>query len=126
MDEPSNKTIVNLKLTNNNEFVISDRHDGVPYEFAPGVAQSIPSDAALHMLGWYPGVDMMVVRQHVQKRWGWNTPELVKDKKHDEYFGKLAFKPVTYRIVEVPAEEIEMPDDKPTKNGKAKGLEASA
>ena len=126
----SERVLVSLKVTNHNDFVIEDRYDGVPYLFEPGKACSVPADAALHMLGWYPGVGMMVVKNHIQKRWGWNTPDLVKDKKHDEYFGKLSFKPVTYKIVEVPQvetdEAAELPNPIKPKNGKVPPrLEAS-
>jgi hypothetical protein len=133
-DIASARTLISLKVTNHNDFAIEDRFDGVPYRFEPEKSVSIPSDAALHMLGWYPGVDLMVVKNHIQKRWGWNTPELVKEKKHDQYFAMLTFKPITYKIVEVPeevseAEGEELPNPikpKPKKNGNTTGLEASA
>jgi hypothetical protein len=126
------RTLISLKVVNHNDFVIVDRFDGVPYEFEPEKSVSVPSDAALHMLGWYPGVDMLVVKNHVQKRWGWNTPELVNSKTHDKYFAALSFKPVSYRIVEVPEEVTEIDDEPPptkktpTKNGRTTGVEAPA
>jgi hypothetical protein len=127
------RTLVSLKVTNHNEFAIEDRFDGVPYRFEPEKATSVPSDAALHMLGWYPGVDMMVVKNHVTKRWGWNTPDIVNQKLNDKYFSALSFKPVSYRIVEVPEEVTEVEDvlpnpikKTPTKNGKTTGTEAAA
>jgi hypothetical protein len=128
------RTLISLKVTNHNEFTITDMFDGVPYVFESGKSISVPSDAALHILGWYPGVDMLVVKNHVQKRWGWNTPELVNSKAHDKYFAALTFKPITYKIVEVPEEVSEAEGDelpnpikaKPKKNGNTTGLEASA
>lgn len=129
--EASQRTIISLKVTNHNDFAIEDRFDGVPFLLEPERAVSIPSDAALHMFGWYPGVDMLIVKNHIFKRWGWNTPELVNSKANEKYFAALNFKPVTYKIVEVPAVEEEVEDlpnpikNKPTKNGKT-GVEAPA
>ena len=126
------RVLISLKVTNHNDFAIEDRFDGVPYLFEPNKSVSVPSDAAAHMLGWFPGVDMMVVKNHVMKRWGWNTPELVASKKNEQYFAALNFKPVQFRIVEVPEEVTEIEDlpnpikNKPTKNGKTTGVEAPA
>jgi hypothetical protein len=127
------RTLISLKVVNHNEFTITDMFDGVPYVFETDKSVSVPSDAALHILGWYPGVDMLVVKNHVQKRWGWNTPELVNSKAHDKYFAGLSFKPVTYKVVEVPEEVTEQEDElpnpikkTPTKNGKTTGVEAPA
>jgi hypothetical protein len=132
-DLVSERTLISLKVVNHNDFTITDMFDGVPYVFAPEKSVSVPSDAAAHMLGWFPGVDMMAVKNHVQKRWGWNTPELVKDKAHDKFFAALSFKPVTFKIVEVPEEVTEVDDElpnplkkTPTKNGKTTGVEAPA
>jgi hypothetical protein len=124
------RTMTSLRIENTNDFEIKDMFDGVPYELKPNEPISMPSDAAFHIFGWRPGVDMMVVKNHTQKRWGWNTPDLVKDKSHDRYFANLKFKPITYRIVEVPEEVTELKDDElpklPTKNGKTTGVEAPA
>jgi hypothetical protein len=132
-DVAQQRTLISLKVTNHNDFAIEDRFDGVPYLFEPDRATSVPSDAALHMLGWYPGVDMLIVKNHIQKRWGWNTPDLVASKQNEKYFAALSFKPVQYRIVEVPEEVTEIDDlpnpikqKTPTKNGKTTGVEAPA
>lgn len=100
---------VNLKITNNNDFVISDRYDAVPYEFKPGESTAVHADAALHIFGWFPGVDMAAVEKHVQKRWGWNRPELMMSGEAAERFKKLTFKAVSYKMVEVQEVE-EIPD----------------
>lgn len=95
------RTLVSLKLTNNNDFVIEDRFDSVPYVLKPGEPVSIPSDAALHMLGWYPGCDLKAVETYVSRRWGWNTPELIKTGDAKKFFAALSFKPITFKLVEV-------------------------
>lgn len=116
---PGERTIQSLKVLNDNPFVIKDMCDGVPYEFETGKPLTIPADAALHIFGWYAGVDINVVRQHVQKRWGWNTPKITESGDHNKFFDKLTFHPVTFRLVEVvadnsePVADVELEDDKP-------------
>jgi hypothetical protein len=105
----SEHRFTNLKVLNKNDFVISDRFDGVPYEFKPGEALTIPGDAAHHMLGWLPGIPPEAVFLHVQKRWGWNTPDLAP--KSREFFANLDLKPVTFKMVEV--QETEEVFDEP-------------
>lgn len=121
---------VNLKVTNHNDFEIEDRFDGVPYLFEPGVSVVVPPDAALHIFGWSPGMAFAGIEPYVQKRWGWNTPALVQDKKHREYFKALEFKTITYKMVEV-VEETAIEDDDvlpplPPKKGSAAGAGATA
>ena len=95
------RAIVSLKFTNHNDFTIEDMFDGVPYQFVPNTPIAIPSDAARHMLGWFPGVDMKAVAAHVQKRWGWNTPALVERGDHKKFFEQLHFKAISFKLVEV-------------------------
>lgn len=125
MTDEAQRTLTSLKVTNHNDFAIEDRFDGVPYLFEPGRAISVPADAALHMLGWYPGVGMDAVKNHVCKRWGWNTPAIVNEKLHDKYFAALNFKPVTYKIIEVPALEEEVDEAPPSTEKKAKNGKTS-
>jgi hypothetical protein len=96
---------VNLKVTNNNSFKISDMFDGVPFDFEAGQSLVIPPEAALHIFAWQPGADLAAVERHVQKRWGWNIPDLQKDGIAAGYFRKIELKPVTYRMVEVRDED---------------------
>lgn len=100
---------VNLKVTNNNDFKISDMFDGVPFDFEAGKSLVIPPEAAVHIFAWSPGADLNAVERHVQKRWGWNTPELQKDGLAGQYFRKIELKPVTYRMVEVREDDDEEP-----------------
>jgi len=96
-----------LKVTNNNSFPLEDMFDGVPYTFEPGKPLTIPPDAAFHIFAWQPGVDMKVVEKHICKRWGWNTPDMQKGDA-EFFFKSLAFKPITFKMVEVvEKEEVE-------------------
>lgn len=114
-------TTINLKVTNNNDFTISDRFDGVPFEIEPGKSVTLPADAAAHLFGWQPGIEPRAMFLHVQKRWGWNTPEMVSSGKAEKFFANLEFKPVTFRMVEVVEpdfEEVPEPQPQPRVGGK--------
>jgi len=101
---------VNLKVTNKNDFTIHDRFDGVPYDFEPGKPLVIPADAAQHILGWLPGIETEAVRKYVEKRWGWNTPEMQANGNAKKFFANLEFAPVRYRLIEVvESEEVADP-----------------
>ena len=116
---------VHLRVTNTNDFEIEDRYDGVPYKFEPNKAVTLPPEAALHLLGWQPGIDPSVCEKHVSRRWGWNTPDFMKSGDAKKFFAKLEFKPVTFKTVEVIATEEEemLPSPIPPRTG---AREASA
>ena len=93
--------IMNVKVVNRNDFPISDRFDSVPYVFETNRPQSVPIDAANHIFGWFPGVDPAVVRKHVQKRFGWNTPSMEMDGRAARFYDNLEITPIVYRMVPV-------------------------
>lgn len=74
-----------VRVLNRNDFVITDRYDGVPYSFAPGKETKLAMDAAAHIFGWPVNPDesvRLVVGDggavqpdlaHVCRRWGWNS-----------------------------------------------------
>lgn len=98
LDQPQ---IMNVKIVNRNDFPISDRFDGVPYVFESNHPVSVPIDAANHIFGWFPGVDPEIVKRHVQKRFGWNTPAMVAEGQHNRFFGAIEITPILYRMVAV-------------------------
>jgi hypothetical protein len=106
-----------VEVTNRNGFPISDRHDGVPYVFKPGEPLRIPADAATHFFGYPAEVDVM--QAHTCKRWGWNTPDHLKQdgegrNQADRYFGKIKIVAIKGRVVfdekDVTGEQPIMPD----------------
>lgn len=97
--------IMNVKVINRNDFTITDRFDGVPYVFEQNRPLSVPIDAANHIFGWHPGVDPAVVRRHVQKRMGWNTPAMETSGQHNRFFEALEITPIMYRMVPIEVDE---------------------
>lgn len=79
---------------------MADMHDGVQYTFPRNQPITIPLAAAKHILGFDEAsgrADFI----HVQRRWGWNTPETTKHAQ--EWFNNILVEPVVLRQVEIPA-----------------------
>ena len=112
--------ILHVRVLNRNDFPLHDMYDSVPYTFAPGVAVSIPVDAAAHIFGWYEDGDPVVMRRYCQRRFGWNTPAMQQSNVHNDWFDKLDIKPMLYRLVPMQVldeggTEAEATDTKPKK-----------
>jgi hypothetical protein len=107
------------KVTNTNDFDIADMYDGVPYVFKARGKDPVPLDpmAALHIFGWTADGTREAWKIHTQKRWGWNTIDLVKSGKADLFFERMKFETVRYRLVEV----VDNGEDKPVDAIETKG-----
>jgi hypothetical protein len=109
--------ILSLRVINFNSFAIHDRFDGTVFRFESNMPKDIPIDAAHHIFGWFPPfidkdgqrreVDPEIMRAHCQRRFGWNTPKMVESGAADEFFHKLQFRPIMFRMVPVPVDEEE-------------------
>jgi hypothetical protein len=110
-------SITNLRVTNMNDFVITDRFDGVPFVFEPKKPVKLPADAALHIFGWTPDCPPETCKTHTCRRFGWNTPAHMEKGTDNRFFGKLKFEKVLHRIVEVVEEETAPVALIPTKGG---------
>lgn len=107
--------VMSVRVTNRNEFTIRDRFDGVLYTFEPHRPVSVPIDAANHIFAWHPPwtddkgerheVERSTMRTHVQKRFGWNTPEMQNADRSQRFFDNLEITPVIYRMVPVEVDE---------------------
>ena len=98
---PPDQQIMNVHVINRNDFAIRDRFDNIEYTF-PKSSRSgaVPLDAANHIFGWFPGCDWDTIgRRHCQKRFGWNTPDMVEAKANDRYFENLEIQPIVYSMV---------------------------
>jgi hypothetical protein len=101
-----------VKVTNNNDFDISDMYDGVAYVFARGEETKMPAEAAHHIFGWTETASEREVFLHVQKRWGWNTPD--RSDKALRWFNNLKISHAVYKLVEVADDENPSPEDETT------------
>ena len=101
LDRDLNERLV--KVTNNNDFALSDMYDSVSYVFEPHKELKLPADAAHHIFGWTEGATPQQMFQHVQKRWGWNTPQW-RDKA-PRFWEKFKIQTATFKLVEVSEEE---------------------
>lgn len=78
-----------LRVTNNNDFTIEDRYDGIFFAFAPKKPVVIPVAAGVLFFGFTldengfvqlgEGVTAAPDQNHMQRRWGWNTVERKRD-----------------------------------------------
>lgn len=100
------KRFINVRVTNKNPESYSDSCNGIHYTFTGGSKTvSIPLEAAQHIFGYdVKRSDEKAMFDHVCKRWGWNTPDNVKEgfKKIQAIWANLTFTPVAVRMTEVP------------------------
>ena len=111
-DEPRTMAV---QIVNHNDFQIVDMFDGIPYRFVPNKPVRIPVDAANHIFGWFPPymdedgnrreVDPEVMKRHVQKRFGWNTPSMEGSGRNDMFYGNIELSPIMYRMVPIELDE---------------------
>jgi hypothetical protein len=111
---------IQVKVINRNDFPITDRFDGVVYRFEPADSSqplakgpsakerttTIPAEAANHIFGWTPTATREEMFSHFQRRCGWNTPAYTENSKGERFFAKIEITSVTYRLVEVPSQEL--------------------
>lgn len=113
--EPETK-VMQVRVTNLNDFPLTDMFDGVEYEVPAMGALSMPVDAAYHIFGWHPPVtdangvvhqcDDVVRKNHCYKRFGWNTPSMMG--KAHIFYQNLKIQPIIYRMV---VEEEQPPEE---------------
>lgn len=100
-----------VRVTNQNDFTIDDRFDGTHYVFETGKKVSVPFDAACHIFGIeHPEQvkeDKDQLLNFVSRRWGWNTPEIIKDKEHIKRFKNIKMELISYKVVEQGHDEDE-------------------
>ena len=96
-----------VKVTTGNDFSLSDMYDGVTYLFEPNKEQKMPAEAAHHIFGWTETASHKEVYSHVQRRWGWNTPQW--SDKAPRFWDKFKIVHATFKLVEVSEEELGTP-----------------
>lgn len=117
-----------VRVTNENDFPITEHWDGIPYTLEPGKTRDIPVEAAAVIFG-FSSDDNGVVNlgtngvvapnyDHMQRRWGWNTVVRRKDEEMAEaversmaqarsFCEKIKFASLTMALQEVKAPEPE-------------------
>lgn len=116
---------VQLAVLNGNDFDIPDRFDGVPFKMPAGKEVIIPLDAAVHFFGFrwredQQGFELKANREHVCRRYGWNTSTLgcgttpegkpvmnpVKAAENARlYFDNIRIRPLHRKFIDVPMDE---------------------
>lgn len=131
-----------VRVNNGNDFTITDRFDGVPFNFAPGKDVQMPLETAAHFFGWRVDQDgqihvavgedgaVFADLAHVCRRWGWNTvnPKRLPDgtleslgeavertaRTTAEWVSKIKLTAISYTLREVvPTDEFELAPPKP-------------
>lgn len=126
-----------IKVTNHNDFTINEMYDGIPYVFAKDKPVTVPLEAMRHIFGANFPEDKSVldseefrssVYESVAKRFGWNVSQrfdatlnrwimngdVVEEGKNK--FANLEFVPVIYKMVEVVADNPDLPVPRETKD----------
>ncbi len=115
-----------IKVTNHNDFTISEMYDGIPYVFAKDKPINVPLEAMAHIFGAEFPADQETldseefkdqVFKFVSKRFGWNVHQIFDNAtnrwrmsgnvmaENREKFDNIEFLPVIFKMVEVKAEE---------------------
>lgn len=112
------------RVTNSNEFTIEDRYDGVPVVFEPGVAKTIPLEAAALFFGFRVEddgtVEFTVDWGYFARRHGWTNMERLRDEPMNDMVkrvtadsaakcAKVKVEPIEMRLREVALGEEELP-----------------
>jgi hypothetical protein len=132
--------ILSLRVINFNDFAIVDRFDGTVFRFDTNIPKDVPIDAAHHIFGWFPPftdkdgerreVDPEIMRAHCQRRFGWNTPKLVESGAANEFFNRLQFRPILFRMVPMLVDDVSTnvqgPAEVPSTNAQGKQVDFSA
>ena len=91
---------VAVRVTDLNEWVmgpIRDGFDGVLYTFERNQPVTIPLSAARHIFGC--DESGKPDPSYIQRRWGWNTPESIKES--SKWLQNIKIEPVTLETVEL-------------------------
>lgn len=124
-----------IKVTNNNDFEITDYFNGRAYVFAPEEPVNMPFDAARHIFGIDFPEDEATLKSasfreellnSVSRRWGWTSHEQEEKNRKRKIMNKFIFTPVITKMIELVPENNdlaparEQPAVSKGKNGKFK------
>lgn len=106
-----------IKVTNNNDFEITDHFNGIAYVFTPEEPVNVPLDAMRHMFGVdFPADEETLksvafrdeVLSCVSRRWGWSSHEQEERNKKRKIINKFVFTPVVTKMIELVPENTDL------------------
>lgn len=100
-DRPT-PAVMQLEVTNGNDFDIEDFFDGIPVRFPAGQTVTVSPDQAMHCFG-YPG-EARDVALYMAKRYGWSGRDYLiaegeREPKYRQLAAKIFIKPVYFDLV---------------------------
>ena len=102
--------VTHCRVTNHNEFPIDDRYDGIPYVFKPGIALTIPLDAAAAIFGMPVDDDGIVTfaadTAYMARRWGWNVLEKRDEKELTSVAMERLVRETAHKIANIKVEQV--------------------
>jgi hypothetical protein len=102
--------VTHARVTNHNEFPIDDRYDGIPYVFKPGIALTIPLDAAAAIFGMPVDDDGIVTfapdTAYMARRWGWNVLEKRDEKELTSVAMERLIRETSAKIANIKVEQV--------------------
>lgn len=114
--------IMQVEVTNNNDFPIEDRFNGVPVRFPIGETVTVTEAIAFHCFAW-PG-DAADMALHMAKRYGWTGRDhlvmnAARQPLYRQFADKVVIQPVYFDLVKrdrndpIPADNGEDADPPP-------------
>lgn len=125
------ENVTHIRVTNKNDFPITDYFDGIARTFETGKALTIPLDAATLFFGFpvvmdeggNASIQIAVNHDHIKRRYGWSNVEKLKDENMvdavmrvntaaQKYCDNIALEPVSMimqEVVHARAEELPPP-----------------
>lgn len=81
------ENVTHIRVTNKNDFPITDLYDGIARTFEPGKAVTVPLETATLFFGFPIVMDeggnahiqIAVNHDHIKRRYGWSNVERLKD-----------------------------------------------
>lgn len=113
-----------IKVTNHNDFEITDYFEGLAYIFAAGMPVNVPLEVMKHIFGIDFPADEAVMKTRafrdqlfnsVSRRWGWNSHDAEKLKKFRNQCDSISFQPIMTKMVEIVADKSELADPREQK-----------
>jgi hypothetical protein len=101
MDRDERPSAGYVRVTNMNDKMYPDAHNGIVYQFEPGKPINIPAEVAQHIFGWNPSLDGPDP-DYMTKRCGRNTKALMESGEGLAWVNNFLVEGVKTAVIEVP------------------------